>query len=572
MFQNLKIRRKLSISSGVLIFFIIATSLFSYIQIKKGKDALTYMYKDRLLAIRYLIDNKNHARAVEADIYYIILNVEDKNIQQERIKDIEERVSQFNDNFEKYKATKLDEFEKKLIPEIEEKLKIYREKRQNVLKLAQEGKDKDALNEYKALEGTANDFIKKLEELAEYNIKVAENINAQNNSDYNRMIVLFLIIVFGAIIIGILFSSFISKGISYPLGLAIDHLGLVASGDFTREVPDAFLNRRDEIGSLAKAVDNLQINLRSLIDKIQSEYKEINESVIKEKSDIENLTSNIEEVSATTEQLSASMEETAAASQEMAATSKEIEKAALSIADKSQEGAVVAGEIRKRAEDTKINVENSQKRALELFLSSKEKLEKSMEESKVVEKINELSSAIMQITDQTNLLALNAAIEAARAGEAGRGFSVVAEEVRKLAEQSRETASQIQGITVKVIQSVKELSLNASSLLNFMSTDVDKDYKMLLDVAHKYSEDAKFVDNLVEEFSSTSQELSASINEVLKTIDSVAQASSEGAQGTTDIAQRISNISVISNQVLNKSESTKESAEKLKIEIAKFKI
>ncbi|MBO0563317.1 methyl-accepting chemotaxis protein, partial [Clostridium botulinum] len=167
---------------------------------------------------------------------------------------------------------------------------------------------------------------------------------------------------------------------------------------------------------------------------------------------------------------------------------------------------------------------------------TKVELERAIESSKVVEQINVLSESIMEITSQTNLLALNAAIEAARAGEAGKGFSVVADEIRKLAEQSKDTVTEIQSITVKVIESVKNLSDSSSNLLTFVSTDMDNDYKTMLNVADKYSEDASFVDTLVTDFSSTSEDLLASLQDVLKTIEGVAQAASEGAGGTTDIA------------------------------------
>ncbi|APH16899.1 methyl-accepting chemotaxis (MCP) signaling domain protein [Clostridium sporogenes] len=230
------------------------------------------------------------------------------------------------------------------------------------------------------------------------------------------------------------------------------------------------------------------------------------------------------------------------------------------------------GEINKRAEDTKANLQASQKKAKEIFTNTKAELESAIESSKVVEQINVLSDSIMDITSQTNLLALNAAIEAARAGEAGKGFSVVADEIRKLAEQSKDTVTEIQSITVKVIESVKNLSDSSSNLLTFVSTDMDNDYKTMLNVADKYSEDASFVDTLVTDFSSTSEELLASLQDVLKTIEGVAQAASEGAGGTTDIASKILEVNNKSNDVLQEALKSEESANKLKEEISKFKI
>lgn len=178
----------------------------------------------------------------------------------------------------------------------------------------------------------------------------------------------------------------------------------------------------------------------------------------------------------------------------------------------------------------------------------------------------------MNITSQTNLLALNAAIEAARAGEAGKGFSVVAEEIRELAEQSKDAVTEIQSITNKVIESVKSLSDSSSNLLTFVSTDIKNDYKTMLNVVDKYNGDANFIDSIVTEFTSTSEELLSSLQDVLSTIDGVAQASSEGAGGTTDIANKIIEISDKSNDVLQEALKSKERANKLKKEISKFKI
>lgn len=102
------------------------------------------------------------------------------------------------------------------------------------------------------------------------------------------------------------------------------------------------------------------------------------------------------------------------------------------------------------------------------------------------EKINELTNNILNIASQTNLLALNASIEAARAGEAGRGFAVVADEIRNLAENSRDTANDIQNISVLVTEAVRVLSENAEEMLKFVGTDVIKDYDGFVDVVNQY--------------------------------------------------------------------------------------
>lgn len=319
------------------------------------------------------------------------------------------------------------------------------------------------------------------------------------NIEKNILIVSTVILLITFILI-----MFISKIITTPIKKSSKYLAAIAKGDFTQDIEPKYLARKDEIGIITNSINDMKNSLKYLIGSIIDESLSIENEVNGSIKNMNILYRDLTNISATTEELAANMEETAACSEEMYATSQEIERAVQSIAERSQEDIKSATQISKRAEDIKINVNNSQRKANEIFVNTKRQLEEALKDSKIVQQINIFSESIMQITEQTNLLALNAAIEAARAGDVGKGFSVVADEIRKLAEQSREMVLKIQDVTSKVTASVDNLSINSNSLLKFMSTDVYNDYKTMLELADKYSEDAKFVDELVNEFSDAS--------------------------------------------------------------------
>jgi methyl-accepting chemotaxis protein len=388
----------------------------------------------------------------------------------------------------------------------------------------------------------------------------------RNTEKTNFIICIFVLFIAGIIV------SFSTNSITIPIKKSSVYLKKISSGDFTGDVEPKMLARKDEIGIIAHGIQEMKDSLRNLAITITEEAVGIEQEVEIVMSNMYLLNDNFNSVSATSEELSASMEETAAAAEQIANTSQEIEKAVQNIAARSQEGALSAKEISIRAEETKQTVHDSQKKAMEVLEATKEQLEKSIEESKVVDQINVLSEAIMQITSQTNLLALNASIEAARAGEAGRGFTVVADEIRKLAEKSKQAVTEIQEVTNKVTSSVENLTINSNHLLSFVSNEVGRDYNSMLEVAEKYSEDAIFVEGLVTEFSAISEELFASVENILVSIEEVATAASESADGTADIAERVSEVNLKSNEVTEQVEITKSRAETLRSHVSKFQV
>ncbi|AVP62080.1 methyl-accepting chemotaxis protein [Clostridium sporogenes] len=565
------IKGKLIFLVGILvgaILFIGGYSIKNLDDVNKMSTEISKYWVPSIIYSEELNTITSDFRILEYD-HIISTNAE---MMKEKEKEMEEKSKEVEKYLVLYKKGVNSKEDKELLNTVEKEWNKYLQSNKRVIALSKQLKTEEAM---KIMRGESKESFdnasSSLLKLAQYNKSKTEKISLEGDKQFNTAMKINLTLMILLSTIGAVVGMLIIKRIRNSLNVLKGELDELSErgGDLTQEIK---VNSKDEINDLAKSLNKFIHNIKDIIKTVNESVDNIETVVDSIKTNVTDLNNDVEEVSATTEELSANMEETAASAEEMSATSQDIERAVQSIAQKSQEGATQAGEINKRAEDTKSNVQASQKKAKEIFTNTKTELERAIEASKVVEQINVLSDSIMDITSQTNLLALNAAIEAARAGEAGKGFSVVADEIRKLAEQSKDTVTEIQSITVKVIESVKNLSDSSSNLLTFVSTDMDNDYKTMLNVADKYSEDASFVDTLVMDFSSTSQELLASLQDVLKTIEGVAQAASEGAGGTTDIASKILEVNNKSNDVLQEALKSEESANKLKEEISKFKI
>ncbi|MDI6920228.1 methyl-accepting chemotaxis protein [Clostridium botulinum] len=565
------IKGKLIFLVGILvgaILFIGGYSIKNLDNVNKMSTEISKYWVPSIIYSEELNTMTSDFRILEYD-HIISTNAEMMN---EKEKEMEEKSKEIEKYLVLYKKGVNSKEDEELFNTVEKEWNKYLQSNKRVIVLSRQLKTEEAM---KIMRGESKEYFdnasSSLLKLAQFNKSKTEEISLKGDKQFNAAMKINLTLMLLLSAIGAALGIFIINGIRKSLNVLKGELDELSErgGDLTQEIK---VNSKDEINDLAKSLNKFIQNIKDIIKTVNESVDNIETVVDSIKTNVTDLNNDVEEVSATTEELSANMEETAASAEEMSATSQDIERAVQSIAQKSQEGATQAGEINKRAEDTKANVQASQKKAKDIFTNTKAELESAIESSKVVEQINVLSDSVMNITSQTNLLALNAAIEAARAGEAGKGFSVVADEIRKLAEQSKDTVTEIQSITVKVIESVKNLSDSSSNLLTFVSTDMDNDYKTMLNVADKYSEDASFVDTLVTDFSSTSEELLASLQDVLKTIEGVAQAASEGAGGTTDIASKILEVNNKSNDVLQEALKSEESANKLKEEISKFKI
>jgi methyl-accepting chemotaxis protein len=278
---------------------------------------------------------------------------------------------------------------------------------------------------------------------------------------------------------------------------------------------------------------------------------------------------NVTNTSAALEELSASMQNVSDTARTINDKLEDVRTATGSINDGVEDGTAKAEEIRAEAIEIKNGAQLKKDNTGSKMEELSGVLEKSVKDSEKVSQINELTNVILDIASQTNLLALNASIEAARAGEAGKGFAVVAQEISALAENSRQTAGNIQNISYEVTEAVKSLADNAMQVLEFINTTVLADYDAFVDTGEKYEETARLINEMLDGISEQSQNLSSIMNEMADSVTTITTSVSEASDAIStssshsqDIVDEITGISSAmdtNNDVTNRlNESTRQ--------------
>jgi len=374
--------------------------------------------------------------------------------------------------------------------------------------------------------------------------------------------------IFG--LIGIVLSVLLSKKIVRPILNINKQLNEIADGegDLTKELS---IKTKDEIGDLALAFNKMIANLRSMIQQIS-----LSSNLMASAS--EELTAVAEQSTSATEQIASSIQEVSISAENNGERAAESSKAVQEMTINVQKVAEAASSVSEAAVETSKEASIGNESLLQVIQQMNTINETVDDSANVVKRLGEHSAEIGKITefitaiaDQTNLLALNAAIEAARAGEHGKGFAVVADEVRKLAEQSKESADKI----VKFIGQIQEDTTVAMDVMNKGSHEVE----VGKDIVQKTGEgiqkilySIEKVASQIQEVSAVSEEIAAGAEQVNASIEQMAIGAQSSAGNTQSVAAASEEQLASMEEIAASSGSLSKMAEDLQNLIAKFKI
>lgn len=372
-----------------------------------------------------------------------------------------------------------------------------------------------------------------------------------------------------AVILGIL----IGRNLEKPIRAITQVVKQTAALDFSSTgTGKKLLKRSDEIGIMARAVKEMRGALRDILDTMTKEKEQMSSNMILLDGLMQEMSEISEENSATTEEMATAMEETNDHTVRIAEDIVAVRDYANGIKEISEVGEKNSKETLSRAKSMKDKTSSAVKESYDVFERLKVKAQNAIKEAEVVKKINDLTKQIGEISSQTNLLALNASIEAARAGESGQGFSVVAIEIKSLADQTIRTVEGIDEMIIEVNDSVEKMTESLDEMLAYLSETVVADYRSFEHIGQKYEEDADDYSESMEQAKDNITKLSERINRITDAIESVRVAIEQSSIGVEQIAEK-SQVAVECNtKGCGLLDNNKSNIDTLKQLIEKFKL
>ncbi|MBP2240269.1 methyl-accepting chemotaxis protein [Cytobacillus eiseniae] len=378
-----------------------------------------------------------------------------------------------------------------------------------------------------------------------------------------------IIISIASFIFAIGIAIFISRMITRPIQMAAKSMDQIANGEL--HIEEVKVKSKDEIGSLIHSLNSMVKDLRKMVSQIRGISTHLTASSEELASSAEQSTDAAEQVSQISQQNVASIEQQITGFQEVATAVHEMDQSIHAITKSSEEML----EVTNRSNHLSSKGEQSIERVFIQMNEVSQSVQNATKSIQLLEvrsdEISNISSIITNIAEQTNLLALNAAIEAARAGEHGKGFAVVADEVRKLAEESKKSAIQIQNM-IGMIQQETNLAVGVMDVGNKQVTDMFTETKEARNAFKEIAETMLDTAGMVENINYLLGNLSVLSEQITVVITNVEEISKNSVSASEDASAATEEQLATMEEVFTSSISLAKLADEMQTVVSRFKL
>lgn len=568
--NNLKVSHKLTLLIAISIIALVLSGSIGYYGLNKNNNALKKMYNEKLIAVQLLNENRAYARHIQSVMFEFMLT-DDPELNKTLSADIQDKKQRFDENLTKYRQLPLSTQEKSKLQQLDNAIEKYRAVQKDIFALAAENKNTEAYNLFNT-QGKilSKEFTNGLTELSQASNEAANKMSEDSQKEFTFLVTVFVIIILFFSIFSLLLGIIMIKQISGRIQDFITFIAFLSDGDFSHQVPEKSLQDRSEFGSLSRAIDKMNKNTKDLISHISQTSDHL-------ASASEELTASAEQSSQAATQVANSITEVANGAEKQLELTNNADILVNQISDAIKQVATNTQTVSAFADKTAIAA-NDGDTSLKQAVTQIQTIENTTNHTATViselaetsQEISQIVDAISNIAGQTNLLALNAAIEAARAGEAGKGFAVVAEEVRKLAEQSQESAKQI----IELITKIQNRTSNAVEYMNNSKQEVTAGAAIISHAGENFNQILTMITKMtdqIRETSSSVQEITSHTENIVNAVRHIDDESKHTSEETQTISAATEEQSASMGEIASASRHLAEMAEGLQNMINKFR-